>query len=212
MYNVSFDQFEGPLDLLLDLIEHDKLDITKVSLAKITEDYLQQIQKVKLPPEELADFLVIASKLIFIKSQALFPQLNLEEEGVSLESQLKIFKLYHDASKQVESLIQKNQFVFFRDKMPVERIFRPPPKLGTDTLHNVFQGIVKTLTAFVRVPKEVVMKAVSIGERIEHLKNEIIQRLTISFHGFVGSAKDKTEMIVSFLALLELCKQKIVEV
>src|SRR3989338_9742197 len=128
MYAVKFEQFEGPLDLLLSMIEGEKLDITKVALSKIAEDYLKIVQGATLPAEEVADFLLVASKLLLIKSQALFPNLAVEDEGPALESQLRLLKLYHDASKNIEAMIKKQNFVYFRQKMPVERVFRPPQK------------------------------------------------------------------------------------
>src|SRR3989338_8123265 len=114
MYAVKFEQFEGPLDLLLSMIEGEKLDITKVALSKIAEDYLRLVQGAKLPAEEVADFLLVASKLLLIKSQALFPNLAVEDEGPALESQLRLLKLYHDASKGIEVLIAQKHFVYFR--------------------------------------------------------------------------------------------------
>lgn len=213
MYKVAMEQFEGPLDLLLSMIEQEELDITKVSLAKIAEDYLKMVKEAKLPPEEVADFLLIASKLLLIKSQALFPNLQVEDEGPALEQQLKILKLYHDASRGLEELIKQKQFVYFREKMPVERVFRPPEKLRGGDLREAFLTVMKALEPLVRIPKKIVLKAISIQERIQKLRDLILEKLTTSFKNFVGGQSgDKTEVIVSFLALLELCKQRIVEV
>lgn len=212
MFQIKLEQFEGPLELLLGMIEEEKLDITKVSLSKIAGEYLSYMQTATLPPEELADFLVVAAKLLLIKSQALFPALAVEDEGPSLEGQLKLLKLYHDASKRIEAMIRAGQFVYFKDKLPVERVFRPPPRLTLIRLCEAFEAVIKSLEPLVRIPKQIVLRAISIGERIERLKNTIIEKLTMSFKNFIGGGQDKTEVIVSFLALLELCKQRIVEV
>ncbi len=212
MYKVQFEQFEGPLDLLLSMIEGEKLDITKVALSKIAEDYLKIVQGVKLPAEEVADFLLVASKLLLIKSQALFPNLAVEDEGPALESQLRLLKLYHDASKNIEAMIKRRNFVYFRQKMPVERVFRPPQKTTLTALHETILAVIKMLEPLVRISRKIVMRAISMGERIERLRNFILEQLTSSFHTFVGTNRDKTEMIVSFLALLELCKQRIIDV
>lgn len=211
-FAVKMEQFEGPLELLLSMIEEEKLDITKVSLAKIADDFVEHVKAAKLPPEEVADFLLVASKLLLIKSQALFPGLKLEDEGPALETQLKILKLYFDASRQIEAMINKKHFVYFREKIPVERVFRPPPKLTVATLKDAFLTVVKALEPLVRIPKAIVIKTISITERIERLRNVIMKKLMMSFKHFVGSSRDKTEIIVSFLALLELCKQRVVEV
>ena len=213
MYAVKFEQFEGPLDLLLFMIEGEKLDITKVSLAKIADEFVEQVKAAKLSPEEVADFLLVASKLLLIKSQALFPGLKLDDEGPALATQLKILKLYHDASKQIETMIHKRHFVYFREKMPVACVFRPPPKLKIGDLKEAFLAVIKTLEPIVRIPKKIVLKAISIQERIQKLRDLVLEKLTTSFKNFVGHhARDKIEVIVSFLALLELCKQRVVEV
>lgn len=206
------EQFEGPLDLLLSMIEQEKLDITKVSLAKVADEFVEHVKTAELPPEEVADFLLVASKLLLIKSQALFPNLQVEDEGPSLEQQLKLLKLYHDASRTIERMIAKKQFVYFREKMPVERVFRAPQKVGAATLHEMFISVIKALEPLVRIPKKIVLKAISIQERIQKLRDFILTKLTASFKNFVGTSRDKTELIVSFLALLELCKQRVVEV
>lgn len=212
-FAVKMEQFEGPLELLLQMIEQERLDITKVSLSKVADEFVEHVKKAKLPPEEVADFLLVASKLLLIKSQALFPELQMENEGPALETQLKILKLYHDASRQIEAMIKKGNFVYFREKMPVERVFRPSVKLKAAGLHEAFMSVVKALEPLVRIPRKIVLKAISIQERIAKLRDLVLQKLTTSFKNFVGGkAGDKIEVIVSFLALLELCKQRVVEV
>ena len=101
MHKVKVDQFEGPLDLLLQLIEENKLEITKVSLAAVTEQYIQvlnQAAKEQVKASDLADFLVIAARLLLIKSRALLPFLEWgqDDEGEELTKQLKIYKEYSD--------------------------------------------------------------------------------------------------------------------
>src|SRR3989344_4119781 len=95
-YTFKLEEFEGPLELLLKLIEDEKLDITTISLAKVSDQYLAYIKnEEELPSEEVADFLVVAAKLIYVKSKYLLPALQLEEEdGEDLEQQLKIFREY----------------------------------------------------------------------------------------------------------------------
>ena len=92
MYSVSLDQFKGPLDLLLELIESEKLDISELSLAKITDHYLVYLhQHPDIPLEEMADFLVVASKLLYMKSKTLLPFLQPEEDAEQdLTAQLRM--------------------------------------------------------------------------------------------------------------------------
>jgi len=95
MHQISLEQFEGPLDLLLQLIEKNKLQVTEISLAQITDQYLDYIAgSEQVASEEMADFLLIASKLIYLKSKYLLPDLSLvdEDDADSLEKQLKIYR------------------------------------------------------------------------------------------------------------------------
>ena len=112
-YFVKLEKFEGPLDLLLSLIEQEELSITDISLAKVTDGYLTAVRTAKeIEPEELADFLVIAAKLIFIKSRILLPGLEVEDEGPSLEAQLKLYKDFVEASHTIEAMLKKKRFMF----------------------------------------------------------------------------------------------------
>ena len=111
MYEVKLEQFQGPLDLLLQLIEKQEMDITEVSLAQVADSYIEYINQMgQLNPEEVADFLVVASKLIYIKSKVLLPELDLEEEGIDLEKQLKMYKEYYQATKKIQKSISKKKF------------------------------------------------------------------------------------------------------
>src|SRR3989338_9232980 len=145
MHKIKVDQFEGPLDLLLQLIEEEKLEVTTVSLAQVTEQYitvLNQRAKETVRPEELADFLVIAARLLLIKSRALLPFLHWgeEDEGEELTQQLKIYREYLQATKVVAGLISKKNFSFARQKLLVTHDveFSPPPALTGHTLAKTF--------------------------------------------------------------------------
>ena len=97
----KLEQFEGPLDLLLRMIEEEKMDVTQVALSKVTDQFIQYLTGVEeKQPEELADFLVVASKLLLIKSRVLLPQVVLEEDGSDLEKQLRIYKEYFEKTKK----------------------------------------------------------------------------------------------------------------
>src|SRR5512142_2217103 len=173
-YAVKLDQFEGPLDLLLELIEAEKLDISQVSLAHVTDGYLRYVQEhPEIPPEELADFLVIASRLLFIKSRILLPFLQAvaEAEEGDLESQLRIYKEYLDASKAVEAMIGKRRFLFVHEKLPhVDIGFAPPKKLTSSMMAEFLRGVIARLEPLVKVPRAVVEKTVSIHEKIRQIQ------------------------------------------
>ena len=114
MDNIKIEQFEGPLALLVKLIDKAELDITQVSLAMVADQYIAHLKRlVNLDPEEMADFLVIASRLLLIKSKALLPYLLPEEEEAieDLEEQLRMYKEFLEATKKVSEKFKKNVII-----------------------------------------------------------------------------------------------------
>lgn len=215
-YSVKLTQFEGPLDLLLDIIEQEKLDISQVSLATVTEGYLRYLDgNPNIPLEELVDFLVVASKLLFIKSRILLPFLNppVDEEEQTLESQLRIYKEYLDASKVIEGLIGKRRFLFVHEKLPkVDIGFAPPESFGLGDMRGFMEATIKRLEPLVKTPRAILEKSVSIHEKIVEIRNILNQAKTSSFRHMLLTARNRTEVVVTFLALLELVKQSTVRV
>ena len=217
-YTVKVEQFEGPLDLLLQLIEQNKLDITQLSLSGITEQYIQTLQGAsdRISPHELADFLVVAAKLLLIKSKALMPYLSWgeEEEEIDLEHQLKMYKEYFEASRVIQRMIGKKHFSFFREKFLVSGDigFHPPRGITQNKLADIFRTIVEGLMPLAYLPKSVIRRTINIQEKILRIRNMILDQANVHFSHILREAKDKTEVIVSFLAILELMKQKEVAV
>lgn len=213
MYQLKLEQFEGPLDLLLKLIEEEKLKINDISLAVVTNRYLEYLNSTtNLTVEELADFLTIAAKLILIKSRTLLPSLVFEEEGFSLEKQLKIYKEYYDASKVIEK-IAKNKSQSFSRQMPfiLKAVkFIPPFNFSLNRLKEIFQQVLKNLEFLELMPKAAIEKTLNITEKIELIKKLIIANISFGFSKLLRQAQDRTELVVSFLAVLELVKQRII--
>lgn len=212
--SIKVEKFEGPLDLLLQLIEGEELSISEVSLTKIADQYIEYLEHVaKLDPEELADFLVVAAKLLLLKSRELLPGLiEPEEEGPSLTSQLKMYKIFWQAAQRMELEIKKKHFIHFRDKLPVSIAprFSPPPSLSTERMRAVFADVLNKITPVVSYPQERLKRTISIEERIEHLKKLISSEAEVRFHEVLKKSKSKTEVVVNFLALLELIKARMV--
>ena len=215
-YKVKLEQFEGPLDLLLQLIEKEDLDINQISLAKIADEYIGYVNsQTNISLEDLSDFLLVASKLIYIKSKSLLPYLvwgEEEEEAIDLEGQLKIYKEFLEASHKVETLMKRKKHFFVRERVSVPPGFYPPLKVTAGILKEIYAGILHRIEPFIAAGKEIKDKVISIKQKIEDLKTEISKRARMGFNEFAKKAKNKTEVIVSFLALLELIKQKIVDV
>lgn len=213
MHEINIEKFQGPLSLLLDLIEQNKLDITEVSLSEVTDQYLAKLdeRRGELGGEELADFLLIAAKLLVIKSRALLPSFNPEEEGVSLEDQLKMYKAFRDATKVVAGIIKRKNFSFGREpfKIRSQVSFSPPEKLTIKMLQSRFKEVIASLErSIIRLPKKTLKKIVSLSERIQDLRILLAKSAKFGFAEFIKSAKSRAEVVVSFLALLELIKQR----
>jgi segregation and condensation protein A len=212
MRHVRVEKFEGPLELLLDLIERERLDITEISLSQVTEQYLSYLnQLVDRNPDELADFLVVASKLLLIKSRILIPDLVVDDDdGTDLAMQLKMYKEYYEASKVIHAMLLKKHFSFSRSKpaVAITPMFQPPHGLNADSLKQLFLGVLHEIEPIVELPREVLRRAVSLQEKISNIRNMILTEANIRFSSLMHNAESKMEVIVTFLALLELVKQK----
>ncbi|MCL5774904.1 MAG: segregation/condensation protein A [Patescibacteria group bacterium] len=217
MDKVKLQQFEGPLDLLLSLIEERKLDITTIALAEVTEQFLQYIKELEhLDPTVLADFLSIAAKLLVIKSKAILPSLeveNFDDEGESaadLESRLILYKKFKEVGKHLKHLDNKRKQGFLKTPTFEQRInFFPDPTVDANRLHHSIQRVLNALKELDNLPKAKVKEAVSIQEKINLLKENLGQQVETRLSDLIKTAKNKSEVIVTFLALLELIKQRI---
>lgn len=218
MYNIKLEQFEGPLELLLGLIEEQKLDITRLSLAKVTDQYLEYINtKEGISLENLADFLTIASRLILIKSKALLPMLELtreeEEEIKDLEKQLELYKKYKDASKKIGKIYSSKHTCFSRESFSgIKSFFYPPKDLNMFDLKKIFERILNEIPIIEKLEEEIVREVITLEEKIVELQSTLRQRIESTFSELTSGAKDKIDVIVSFLAVLELVKQRIIHV
>ena len=214
MYTVKIEKFEGPLSLLLKLIEQEKMDIAEISLLQVTDQYLAHVDSLgaEVHPSVLADFLVVAARLLVIKSRALLPSLAPEEgEPDELERQLRMYKAYRDAAELVRGAIKAGRFSYGRQqyRLALEREFRPPERLTLQQLRRSFTALIAELEqSITRLPKKSVARIVTIGERIEHLRALLSRAQSIGFADFLKTARNKSEIVVSFLALLEMVKQR----
>lgn len=221
-FKIKHEQFEGPLDLLLDLVEKRRLHINDISLGAVTDDYLRHIESI--PSVEIADraeFIVIASTLLLIKSRSLLPSLSLtdeEEESIDdLERRLKILQTIRDNSVLVGKLFGKNM-IFAPDKSGVlSPVFSPHISITLDSIRASLQSIIQRFPEKKILEKAVVRKVISLEEMIERLSSRIQSGLSLSFKQFSGQSgqidrEKKVEIVVSFLAMLELVKQGIVDV
>ena len=216
-YTVTTDQFNGPLELLLQIIEEQQLEITKVSLAAVADQYILYLkQNPQIPAEEIADFLLIAAKLILIKSKALLPALLVEDEdAIDLERQLKMYKQFIDASHKIALIAAKKHTLFTRDAFPqfvAEGFIAPKKVITQEKLHSLFSLLIQKITPPEILQKRILERVVTIKEKISHIKDLLMSHTTFSFKKSVLVYGSRSEKIVSFLAILELAKQKMVDV
>lgn len=210
---VELAQFSGPLDLLLSLIKENKLNISQLSLSTITEQYLRYLDKLeKNKEEELADFLVIGTRLLYLKSRLLLPQFSPEaEEGESLEEQLKLYKLFVDASRKFNKIWRNRHFSFFRiEPLKKNKEFVAPANLSGENLQSSMINLLARLKPLKPLPQTTIDATISMKEKLESIRNVLKKVGKVSFFEILGKARNRTEVIVSFLALLELVKQKTV--
>lgn len=218
-YQIKTAGFEGPFGLLLDLIEKRKLFINDVSLASVTEDYLNYINKLGgLSSTEIASFVFVASTLILIKSKSLLPNLSLtnEEEGdiKNLEERLRLFEFFEKLGVNVKNMFGE-KIIF----APLERknnilVFLPDNRITKESMMGFAKDVLGSMPKKVFLPEVEVRKVISIEEMISKLTERIQSSIQTSFKNFTGQATTREEKIVAivgFLALLELIRQGILD-
>lgn len=206
-------QFAGPLDLLLNLIQEKQLNISDVSISLVTEqflDYLETIEEAE--PEELADFLVIATRLLFLKSRTLLPQLTPDEDdGVSLEEQLRLYQKFVKSAEQVNILWNNNR-IAYQHLEPPKKVENPipPDNLILDNLHLSMLKLVNRLKPPRPLPETKIDRAVSLKEKIVQIRDLLKKQGKFIFSNLLNDSSNRTEIIVNFLAILELVRQRTV--
>ena len=211
MRNISVDTFSGPLDLLLQLIEQQQLDISQISLSTVAEQYISELQKMtELPVDELADFLVIAAKLVLIKSKLMIgTEVEPDEVGLDLERQLRMYREFVEAAKKMNTLFNKRRVGYPRDSwVTMEPMFNPPERIKAGDLESIFHDVLKELEPITRLPQTVMVRTINIREKINHIKDHLLQVKQTSLRELLQHANSKTDIIITFLALLELVKQR----
>lgn len=214
MFQVSTQKFSGPLDLLLALIEKEELPISEVALAQVTGDYLEFINENEVLAEELADFLTVAARLLLIKSNAILPAPEQTEvDQNNLATQLRLYRAFVEVAGKLENLYASGNVLFARPyiPLPVEPGFRPPEKVTVGVLAEAFRGLMKRLEPFFALRQASLDRVASVEERIRDIHQAILKRAKFVFSDVVGATKSPAEIVVSFLALLELIKQKIIK-
>ena len=221
LYQIQLPVFEGPLDLLLSLIEREELDVTTVALAKVTDQYLERLAELeRREARDLADFLVVAAKLVLIKSAALLPSSSkpgdeeeeMEDLGQDLVRQLQIYRQF----KQIAGLLQAREERGLHSyiRLVPSRTLRPEPDLDQVTVQDLLSLAREAMEATSGPPVGEVVSPVkvTIEEQIDHIERELARHRQIVFRTLLSRATSRIEIIVTLLAVLELIKQDRVSV
>lgn len=217
MYEVKIAKFEGPLDLLLELIEDEKLDITEIALAEVTSRYLSEIAKLDPKAYDVAEFLVVASKLIYLKSRAILPTIATEEEEAEIEdlkAKLEIYKKYKDAAKQFGNILEEHKRSYPAKKPQfVLSKFTPPKGVELRDLWSTFQKLLSDMPEELkREEVEIPSEKITVEEKIADLENLIKTKSKHRFSSIIKTSKSRLEAIITFLAVLEMVKLKKIKV
>jgi segregation and condensation protein A len=217
-YTIQLPVYEGPLDLLLELIEKAELDITKVALAQVTDqylDYLRQIPDHQL--DDLISFLVIAARLLQIKSEALLPRPPslepLEEDpGEALAKQLIAYKKFKDVALHLADRSESGLRTYLRlASVPTSESKPDLSGIRLEDLRHAFLAALESTPTSPDFGKVVIAQRIKIRDRIQIIIQALRNSKQITFQKLFKGARTKLEVIVSFLALLELMKQQLVK-
>jgi segregation and condensation protein A len=213
-YTVRLPVYEGPLDLLLELIQRAELDITKIALAQVTDQYLAHLrQMTERDLGDLASFLVVAARLLQIKSEALLPrpperEREEEDPGDALARQLILYRLFKQAAAALGERAEAGLHTYAR--------LAPPPRsephldLGTfnlDDLRRTLQQVLAAARAEPQLADSVVALRINIRHKIALIFEALRRQGRMDFRDLLRRSRSRLEVVVSFLAVLELIKQ-----
>jgi len=210
-FTIKTDAYEGPFEVLLDLIEARKLLVNEFALANITEDFIQHVRaQEQFPVEETATFIQIAATLLLIKSKSLIPDLTLSEEESAdvedLKRRLAAYEKVREASRELSRIFGKTMMIPAGARPP-EVVFAPSRDLSVEALAEAMARVLAAREVVEELPTARVKPLITIEEMMDQLAMRVQSAMTLSFKDFHGGTKEKVEVIVSFLALLELVKQ-----
>jgi segregation and condensation protein A len=215
-FQIRTDSFEGPFELIIELIGRRKLSVNELSLTQITDDYIAFVRGHEaFPMEDAAQFIGVAATLLLIKSKSLIPELELsmeEEEDVDdLKRRLMQYENVREGMRELSKVFGKAVLVSRGERAP-EPMFAPSRDFTVERLSEALRGALQALEkAEEKLPEVRVRPLVTIEEMMDTLLKRVQTAMTISFTDFSKGSAEKVEVIVSFLALLELVKQGAVE-
>jgi len=217
-YTIELPVFAGPLDLLLHLIDREELDITAISLAKVTEQYLDQIEQLKKNRmEQLIDFLVIGARLVLIKSRALLPQdvalagdeEDEEDPAEALIRQLRQYRRFKKAANWLHQREERGMRTYLRVAPP----HKPHGQLdmsgiSIDSLMDAMRAALRRAQDLEESVSLVRPRRITIQDQIERLRYHVRTGSSLQFDDLLSSRSSRLEVAVTLLAVLELIKRR----
>lgn len=229
MVELRLPGYQGPLDLLLQLIEKHELDISEVSLIQVTDQYLEQIGSLRADAgdrlaDSLAEFLAIGGKLMLLKSKTLlpreieplYPEAEEDDVGRELVEMLEEYRRYRDAVT-VLGTIDRSGLRSFRPGTPPPLEIPTPVGLPDSVTLELLTKLVREAMARAReraeqAPEvELQRDPVTVKDKITDLQRRLWERGRVSFRAWIAEARTRVEVIVTFLAILELYKLRVIE-
>ena len=218
-FAVELPVFQGPLQLLLHLIERDELDVTEVSLVAVTEQYMEHVRGESIDLAALASFVGVGARLLLLKSRALLPREldgedelgDAERDPEALIDALVEYRRYRRAAEHLRSLDEEQRAGYRREAAPPEL----PPTSGLDgvstqQLMELFREVLERLPEEEPQP-EVQREAVRLRDRISALVQRLERERSLPFRELIGAASSRLVVIVDFLAVLELIRGRYLE-
>lgn len=217
-YKVKLEVFEGPLDLLLYLIKKDEVDIYDISIERITQQYLEFMDAFKVLDLEVAgEFVVMAANLIYLKSRSLLPadvqppeeEADEDDPRWDLIRQLVEYKKFKDAAAQLSKreLEQSNLFGRMIEN-PEQQAERPLGEVSVFDLINAFNSVLKRISAKSEDLREIFEENFTVSDKIDLIMKLTSAGVPLRFTELFANAASRTEIVVTFLALLELIRLK----
>jgi len=208
-YKVKLEQFEGPLDLLLEIVEAKKFNILHLSLSALAEQFLAYLRTI---PEknlsEISGFIAVGARLALLKSRELVPSLIEEEDGTenNLKRQLAVYQPYRVAAKKLERLSKSLKRYFSRDAFISQPpVFTFPSGLTSQILADSMDNVLGRVDHARKIPQAKIKETISLDECIDHLKRVMQGKDSLNFTSYL-SDKLPQEHVIHFIGLLELVR------
>lgn len=216
LYKIKLDHFEGPLDLLLFFIKRDELNIYDIPISKITKEFLEYVNYIKLMDLEIAgDFILMASTLMHIKVKMLLPR-EIDEKGEEIDPRADLikalleYKKYKEVAEELLFFEASQRKISFRGNTDADPKEAPPEYdtlLKNITVYDLAKAFKAAIEGLKEKPVHEIKKInISIDEQIRYILNKVVEMKEIHFLSLIHGMREKIRIVITFIALLELVK------